>query len=312
MRAVLVHEPGGAPRLGDVTDPAPADGQVVVDMLYAGVNPIDVWIARGDLGPAIPFPHVPGCEGVGVVEGTPVALIAPGAGRTRPGTYAERVVVDAGEIVPLPAGADPAQAAGAKTAGLTAMEVLRTGGLTAGDTVLVLGASGGVGSFAVQLAKNAGARVLAHTAGPSKAEALAELGPDRVVVASTPGELAGAVGEDRPSLVLDGLAGGWTQGAAEAAAEEARIAVFGTSADRRLTLDARTLYGKRLRVQGGNRRKPATEVLREELAGLLSLMADGKVRVPVASLLPLGEAAGAHASILARTAVGKIILSVRA
>lgn len=311
MRAVLVQKPGGTPRIGDVPGPVPVDGQIAVDMLYAGVNPIDVWIARGDLGPAIPFPHIPGCEGIGTVEGRPVALIAPDVGRTRPGTYAERVVVNAGEVVPLPEGADPVQAAGAKTAGLTAMEVLRTAGLTPDDTVLILGASGGVGSFAMQLAKNAGARVLAHTGHPGKAAALTESGPDRVVIAAEPGALADAVGDDRPSLVLDGLAGDWTQGAAAAAAEGARIAVYGTSADRRLTLDARTLYGKRLRVQGGNRRKPATEVLRAELAELLSLIAAGRVRVPVPAVLPLSEAAAAHASILARTVSGKIILSVR-
>jgi NADPH2:quinone reductase len=280
-------------------------------MLYAGVNPIDVWIARGELGSAVPFPHVPGCEGVGTVDGVPVALVAPGIGRGRPGTYAERVVVGAGEFVPLPAGVDPLQAAGAKTAGLTALEVLQTGGLTSEDVVLVLGASGGVGSFAVQLAKDAGARVLAHTASAAKSEAVAELGADRVVTAAAPELLAAAVGDDRPTLVLDGLAGDWTQGAAAAAAEEARIAVFGTSADRRLTLDARTLYGKRLRVQGGNRPKPPADVLREDLAGLLSLMAEGRVRVPVTASLPLGAAAQAHASILARTALGKIVLSVR-
>ncbi|GLY79223.1 quinone oxidoreductase family protein [Actinoallomurus iriomotensis] len=311
MRAVTVREPGGEPRVHTLADPEPPAGQVVVDMLYAGVNPIDVWIARGELGDAVPFPHIPGCEGVGTVDGTRVALIAPGVGRSRPGTYAERVVVGAGEVVPLPARVDPVQAAGAKTAGLTAMEVLKTGGLTSDDVVLVLGASGGVGSFAVQLAKNAGARVLAHTTGTAKAEALGGLGADRVVTASAPDSLAAAVGDDRPSLVLDGLAGGWTQAAMEAAAEEGRIAVFGTSADRRLTLDARTLYGKRLRVQGGNRTKPATAVLREELAGLLSLIADARVRVPVGTPLPLGRTAEAHAAILARTALGKIILSVR-
>lgn len=175
MRAITVNEYGATPALTEVPDPEPGSDQVLIKVRAAGVNPIDRAIADGALKEMMPasFPLILGADLAGVVEavgeeatrftrGDEVfgLLMIPPLGST--GTYAEHVAV--GEDAPLarvPKGLDPVVAAALPGAGATALAIVESLEPLSGKTVLLVGAGGGVGSFATQLAANAGAHVIA-------------------------------------------------------------------------------------------------------------------------------------------------------
>jgi NADPH:quinone reductase-like Zn-dependent oxidoreductase len=173
MRAIAVNEYGAVPALMEVPDPQPGPGQVLIKVGAAGINPMDRMIADGEaIGPAR-FPLVLGVDLAGIVE-----AVGEGADRFAPGeelfgqlviapwgsagTYAERVAVS--EDAPLarvPQGLDPVVAAALPTAGSTALEIVESLEPLTGKTAVLVGAAGGVGSFATQLAANAGAYLVA-------------------------------------------------------------------------------------------------------------------------------------------------------
>ena len=165
MRAARLHEIGGTLQIDEIDDPVPADGEVVVDIDYASVNPLDIWITRGAPGVAAAnLPWIPGTEGSGHLDGRPVLLRGAGLGVMRHGLYRERAAVPRSAVHDLPEGIDLAQAAGMPVVGITAWHAVHTcAQVTPDDRVLVLGASGGVGSVAVQLAAAAGATVWGQT-----------------------------------------------------------------------------------------------------------------------------------------------------
>ena len=175
MRAITVTEYGAAPALTEVPDPHPGAGQVLIKVEAAGVNPMDRSMAAGAWKERMPgsFPFVLGADLAGVVE-----AIGEGAGRFQPGeevfgqllvaplgsagTYAEYVAVtEDAPLARLPKGLDAIAAAALPTAGVTALELVESLGQLRGKTMLMVGAAGGVGSFALQLAARAGARVIA-------------------------------------------------------------------------------------------------------------------------------------------------------
>ena len=144
----------------------------------------------------------------------------------------------------VPEGVDLAQPAGIGVAGVTAWETLHARAeLAADDRVLVLGASGGVGSIAVQLADGTGAVVWGQTTQADKMAAIEEGGADRVVVVADAGGLVDAVAELEPTVILDGLGGAYTAASVEALVPLGRLVVYGTSADQS-TLNLRVLYRK--------------------------------------------------------------------
>ena len=175
MRAITVNEYGAAPALTEVPDPHPGPGQVLIKVEAAGMNPMDRSMAAGAWKEQMPgsFPFVLGADLAGVVE-----AIGEGADRFKvgeevfgqlivaplgsAGTYAEHVAVT--ENAPLarrPEGLDPIVAAALPTAGVTALQIVESLGQLTGKTILMVGAAGGVGSFAMQLAAQAGAHVIA-------------------------------------------------------------------------------------------------------------------------------------------------------
>jgi NADPH:quinone reductase-like Zn-dependent oxidoreductase len=175
MRAIAVNEYGAVPALMEVPDPQPGPGQVLIKVGAAGINPMDRMIADGALqaiGPAR-FPLVLGVDLAGIVE-----AVGEGAGRFAPGeelfgvlliapwgsagTYAERVAVsEDAALARVPQGLDPVVAAALPTAGSTALEIVESIEPLTGKTAVLVGAAGGVGSFATQLAANAGAYLVA-------------------------------------------------------------------------------------------------------------------------------------------------------
>ena len=175
MRAITVSEYGAAPALTEVPDPHPGPGQVLIEVEAAGMNPMDRSMAAGAWKERMPgsFPFVLGADLAGVVE-----AIGEGAARFQAGdevfgqlliaplgsagTYAEYVAVtEDAPLARLPEGLDPIVAAALPTAGVTALQIVESLGQLPGKTVLMIGAAGGVGSFAMQLAAQAGAHVIA-------------------------------------------------------------------------------------------------------------------------------------------------------
>ncbi|MDI9830285.1 NADP-dependent oxidoreductase [Streptomyces sp. KAU_LT] len=199
MKAVRFHEYGdpGVLRHEDVEQPVPGPGQARVRVAATSFNPVDANIRAGFMRGPIPveLPHTPGIDVAGTVDalgegvdglavGDPVIGFLPMSGT---GAAAEYVLAPAEVLAPAPKSIPLADAAALPVVGLTAYQALFDhGGLTAGQRVLINGAGGAVGGYAVQLAKNAGAHVIA-TAGPRSAEAVASAGADEIVDHTTTG-----------------------------------------------------------------------------------------------------------------------------
>lgn len=202
VRALVVDPSApAAVRLAEVADPVPGPGQVLVDVSHASLNYGDLNDARSG---RVPVGAVLGSDATGVVvraaadgtgpaEGTRVVALTSGA-------FAERVAIDVGALAGIPDGLDPARAVALPVAGVAALRSLRAAGLGPGKRVLITGASGGVGRFAVQLAARAGAHVIASVGSPARGRGLAEAGADEV--------LTGLEGLDRPvDVVIDSVGG---------------------------------------------------------------------------------------------------------
>ncbi|MFF4897918.1 zinc-binding dehydrogenase [Streptomyces sp. NPDC001068] len=202
MRALVVDPSApAAVRLAGVPDPVPGPGQVLVDVSHVSLN-------RGDLNDArsgrVPVGAVLGSDAAGTV----VRAAADGSGPTvgtqvvalTSGAFAERVAIDVGALAEIPKGLEPAQAVALPVAGVAALRSLRAAGVGPGKRVLITGASGGVGRFAVQLAARAGAHVIASVGSAARGQGLAEAGADEVLI--------GLEGLERPvDVVIDSVGG---------------------------------------------------------------------------------------------------------
>lgn len=309
MRAVRVHEFGMPLRVDEVDDPTPGEGEVLLEVAFAAVNPLDVWVTRGSFGPTTPLPLVPGVEAVGTVDGRLVLARGGGLGVSRQGLYRERADVPAASVVELPDGLDPAQAAAMGVAGLTAWRASRDlAPVGPDDRVLVLGASGGVGSLVVQLAKAAGATVWGQTSNEAKAAFVAEDGADRTVVAPAGAALVEALGDDRPTVVFDALGGDYTAAAVVALAPKGRLVIYGTSSDPQSTINLRELYRKGATVLTYTGFLDTPEEATGALRHLFAELAAGRLRASIDAVLPLEDAAEAHRRILAKGVRGKLLL----
>jgi NADPH:quinone reductase-like Zn-dependent oxidoreductase len=303
MKAVVVTEPGDPEvlRLVERPDPRPAAGQAVVRMQAATVNPIDLAARTGWHPPIFEIqdpPYVPGWDLAGevVAVGAGVEALAPGdpvvalipwhAAGGRYGAYADLVLVEADWLVRRPDGLDPVAAATVPLNGLTAHQALGMLDVPAGGELLVTGASGGVGGFAVQLAHAAGLRVTA-VAGAGDEAWVRGLGADVVL---SPDDL-GAAGSF--AHVLDAV----PVGEAVRAAVAPGGAIVETGGSPALPV------GSDL-----TQRMVLVAVDRGALAELLDGLAAGTLRTRVAETLPLAEAAEAHRRSGMRGRRGKTVL----
>ena len=312
MRAVRVHEFGGELRLDDVPDPEPGPAEVLFDVRYAGVNPLDVWMTQGTVAEGSqPLPFVPGGEGSGEINGRPALVHGYGLGVRRDGLYRERAVVPEEAVTYLPDGVALEAAAGMCVAGATAWRLVHeVTKMDANDRVVVLGASGGVGSLLIQVAKGTGAQVWGQTSSADKREFVEGLGADRAIVADAE-SLVESVADLSPTVVMDPLGDGYTTAGIAALEPFGRLALFGTSAGTEASVDLRALYRKGIAlltysgtVQPPGRSKEAREKVLGELAA-------GRLRVTIDSIMPLERAGDAHRRILEKQVRGKILLSVR-
>lgn len=326
MRAVVIREPGGPEvlELRDVADPEVPQDHVRVAVRCAGVNRADL-LQRAGHYPAPPGapPDIPGLEYAGVVEalGRGATRFAVGDrvyGLVGGGAYAEKIVAHEREVAPVPAGLDDAQAAAAPEAFVTAYDalVLRAR-LAPGERVLVHAAGSGVGTAAIQVARALGCAVIGTSRTRDKLDRAASLGLDAGVVPEggrfADGVLRASAGEG-VDVVLDLVGGAYVAEDLRACAPRARIVVVGLTAGARAELDLRELLRRRIEIIGTVlRSRPLEEKI--EAAGLLARplgawLSSGVIRPVIERVLPLSEAAAAHALVASNAPFGKVLLRV--
>jgi len=301
---------GSALTVADAALPEPGEGEVLVTLDRASVNPLDVYAIDGSVGDPERLPRTIGVEGTGLLEGRRVVVHGSGLGLVRDGTFAAAAVVPAEAAVEIPDGVPPEAAAGLAVAGVTAWRVTRElARVDPLDRVLVLGAAGGVGCLVTQLARSAGAVVWAQTGSAGKRDFLTRLGVDEVVVSDAAG-LAGAVEALAPTVVFDPLGGAFTAAAASALQPHGRIVLYGASAGEQATIAVRPFYRNGLRMLGYGGIRESAARLAEGVASVAAEVAAGHLTIPVAEVLPLERVADAVEAVRARKVVGKVVLDV--
>jgi NADPH2:quinone reductase len=312
VKAIKIEEFGGPEvlRLVDVPEPEAGDGEVVVEVVRAGVNFADTHAIRDDYLARQQLPLIPGGEVAGrTADGRRVAALL------RNGGYAERVAVPEAAVVPIPDGVSDEQAAGLLLQGLTARSILRISArVEPGEAVVVGAAAGGTGSLAVQLAKRLGAgRVIALASSEPKRELAMRLGAD-AAVDSREEDLTAAIlaanGGDPVDVVLE-MAGGPTFDACLAAlAPFGRLVTFGIASRQPNSVRNADLMRTSRAVVGfwlvHLFRRP--DELRAGIAELLGAVAAGELEVVIGGTYPLADARRALEDIAARHTEGKLLL----
>ncbi len=318
MKAILVREFGGPEvlKLEEVPTPKPGAGQVLVRIRAAGVNPYDTYMRSGTYAQKPPLPYTPGSDGAGVIEaaGAGVKKVKPGdrvyTAKTVTGAYAEYALALEEQVHLLPPKVDFGQGAGVWVPYGTAYHALiHSAKARASETVLVHGASGGVGSAAVQMARAMGLTVFG-TAGTQKGLDLAKReGAHRVFDHSKTGyqeEILKATDGRGVDLILEMLANVNLAHDLKLLAMRGRVIVIGNRGE--VTINARELMARRGSIRAFTLWgiTPAEEA--DIHAGLIAGLENGTLRPVVGKELPLAEAARAHKEILEPGAAGKIVL----
>jgi NADPH:quinone reductase len=313
MRAVLLSEYGPPDVLvpADVPDPVPREGQVLIDVAFANITFVETQFRATGFGPFNrELPVIPG-NGVGgtvtaAARGADPAWIGRRVVSSTGGTggYAERVAVRADVLYAVPDGLALDAAVALLADGRTAAMLVAAAGVQAGERVLVEAAAGGVGTLLVQLARAAGAQVVAAAGGERKLAVARELGAAVAVDYREPGwtERAGRV-----DVVFDGVGGGIGRAAFELLGRGGRMVSFGLASGEwaTITADAADERGVTL-VRAG----ATPEQMRAFTETVLAQAAVGQVRPVIGQRFPLGRAAEAHAAIEGRVTIGKTLLEV--
>ena len=318
MRAARVTrlDGPGAIEVGDVPEPS-GDGRVVVDVVAAGVTFPDTLLTRGQYQIKPPPPFVLGCEVAGVVRAAPEGSGFTAGDRVAAfpgfGGFAEAVATDPDMVFPLPAGVPFEVGAALPMNYLTVhFGLLRRGGLRAGETVLVHGAAGGVGTAAIQLAKAFGATVVAVVSTEDKAAVARAAGADDAVLADGfLGAVKDRTGGRGVDLVVDPVGGDRFTDSLRALAPEGRLLVVGFTAGEIPTVKVNRLLLNNISVAGvgwGAFWQHRPGYLREQWADLLPLLESGRLDPPLGRTFPLERAAAAVAELDERRATGKIII----
>lgn len=339
MRAVHITAHGGPEVLEvvDLPDPVPGPGEVLVRVLGVSVNHLDLWVRRGMPGFPVPFPRIPGCDGTGEVAGLGEGvqglavgtrvLLEPGFTGTREedpdrdhlapdyqirgehcdGFDAELVVLPARFCLPLPEGLDPVTTAAAPLTFLTAWGMLHgRARIEPGETVLVLGAGSGVGSAAIQLAREAGCRVIT-TARSEEGRALGlDLGAEAALDhadAGWPKEVKRLTNGRGVDVVAEHVGPATWQGSLRALAHCGRLVTCGGTTGPEVSLLLPHLFIKQQSILG------STMGPRSALPILLERLVAGTYRAPVDRVLPLADVREAHRLLEGRQVRGKVVLT---
>ena len=325
MRAVVCTGAGGREVLGldELPDPVPGHGEILLRVRATAVNRADIMQREGKYPPPPGASDVLGLECAGHVlaigagvdgwsVGDPACALLAGGG------YAEQVVVPAGQVVPVPAGIELVQAGGlVEVAATVWSNVFMLAGLQRGETLLVHGGAGGIGTMAIQLAVALGARVAVTAGSPARLERCAALGAEVLVdyrEQDFVAEVLAATNGHGADVVLDSLGASYLARNLEALATSGRLVIIGLQGGAKTEIDLSTLLVKRCAVLATTLRARPPAEKAAIMAGVVEhvwpLVADGMVQPVVHTSLPLEQVAEAHRIVEDGEAVGKVVLTV--
>jgi putative PIG3 family NAD(P)H quinone oxidoreductase len=309
------------PRIGDLPDPVPGPGEVLVAVEAAGLNHADLLQLRGQYPPPPGESDVPGLECAGrVLKAEGSSIWQPGArvmALLGGGGHATRVAVPSGQLLPLPDNLSFVEGAAIPEAALTAWtNLVAEGRLERGESVLVSGATGGMGSFAVQLARELGARVIAAGRDRDRLEQLRTYGVEEVCLAGP--HLAQQVQEATNGrgvdLVVDFVGGAELPGHLAGLRERGRLVLVGLLAGRKAEVDLGLVLKRRLRIAGSvlrpRSRAEKALLVSDFNAFALPRLKDGRLRPIVDRVIPFERAAEAYRALERGGVLGKIVLSM--
>jgi len=324
MTAIGIKSPGGpevlAPEQRDV--PAPGPGEILVKVAAAGVNRPDVMQRQGLYPPPPGAPDIPGLEIAGEVvalganverwkTGDRVMALVIGGG------YAEYALAHEGHALPVSSLPMIEAAAIPETFFTVWHNVFERGHLKAGETLLVHGGSSGIGTTAIQLAKNFGARVIVTAGSEEKCAACRDLGADTAINYKTEDFVAAtkaATGDKGADVILDMVGGDYIARNYEAAAVEGRIVQIAFQSSPKATVDFRRIMLKRLHHTGSTLRSRSvadkSAIARAVEDNALPLLISGKIKPLIFKTFPLNDAAAAHALMETSAHIGKIVLTL--
>lgn len=340
MKAIqlIAYGTPGKFELRDLPEPQPRPGEVVVAVKACGLNHLDLWLEAGGLPVQIPLPRTPGSEVAGVVcavgdaagEWKPGDAVAVQSnlfcgecefcqrgddslclrgellGIGRDGGFAEQVVVPARVLVRLPAGVDFATSAALTLAGSTAMHMLtHRAQVRAGDWVLAIGGASGVGSAAIQIAKQLGARVISTGSTEAKRTLAKNLGADFVVdstAADWPAEVRKLTNKRGVDVVVEHVGGDVLPKCFECLARGGTIVTCGATAGRDVALNLWPIFVKEQRLIGSYGRN------RADFRATLEWAAAGKLKPVIDAIFPLEQTPAAFAKLRARSVLGKVLI----
>ncbi|MDN5563891.1 putative PIG3 family NAD(P)H quinone oxidoreductase [Luteococcus japonicus] len=321
MRAITVTEPGGPQQLqwSEVPTPSPAEGEVLVKTIAVGVNRADLLQRQGHYPPPRGISDVMGLEATGTVAelgkgvtgmsvGDEVVCLLAG------GAYAEYFVVPTGQCIAVPQGVDVVTAAGLVEVAATVVSNMDGVGLEAGETLLVHGGAGGIGTFAIQYAKALGCRVLTTAGSKAKLEHCRAMGADVAIdyhddwVAAVK-EATDGQGAD---VILDVMGAKYLELNVDALATAGRLVIIGMQGGVKGTLNIGKLLSKRALVTATSLRfRPVEEkvAICQRVAEVVwPMIADGRIKPAPETRIPLKEARRAHEQLAGGENIGKIIL----
>ncbi|GAB3095719.1 NAD(P)H-quinone oxidoreductase [Aestuariicella hydrocarbonica] len=327
MRYIAMREAGQADvlQVDTIESPTPGAGEVLIEVAYAGVNRPDVFQRLGAYPPPPGASPILGLEVSGtVVEvGRDVSAFAIGdsvCALTNGGAYAERVVVDAGQCLPVPKGLSMAEAAALPETCFTVWSnVFDRGGLKAGETFLVHGGASGIGTTAIQMAKGLGATVIATASSTEKCQACLKLGADLAINYHTDDYVAvirDFTEQRGVDVVLDMVGGDYIDRNIQVAAMDGRVVSIAFLRGPKAEVNFMPVMLKRLTLTGSTLR-PQSPAAKARIADDLrqhvwSLIEAGKLKPQVAKVFSLYEAAAAHQMMESNSLIGKVVLDMKA
>jgi putative PIG3 family NAD(P)H quinone oxidoreductase len=325
MRTVVFDEPGDPEvlRVAEVPDPVPGPGEVLLRVHSAGINRADLLQRRGLYPPPPGASPILGLEAAGEVEavGPGVTTWGPGdrvCALLAGGGYAEKVAVPAVQVMPIPTGMDLVSAGAVPEVFITAHDNLFTRGrLRGGETVLIHGGAGGVGTAAIQLAHRAAARVLVTAGSMERLLRCRELGADAGInhrkedFVTRTREITAGRGAD---VILDVMGAAYLEPNLRALASDGRLVIIGMQGGIRAEIDLNTLLSKRLTAYGTMLRNRPVEqkaqIVQRVVSDVLPGLADCSLRPVIDRVLPLDRVVEAHRAMEEDSPFGKIVLQV--
>jgi len=305
MRVWRFHETGDIRKLvlEEADTPKPGPGETLVRLKCAALNPADRYLVQGQYPRAGAPPFTPGRDGAGTViraaeksrfkAGDRVCVLGGLTGVSLPGTLAEECAVPDEWLAPVPAGWTFEQAAAAPLVHLTAWRALKVcGGLEPGETVLVTGASGGVGTASIFLAKALGAHVIALSRNPEKRKALEALGADVVLDGAAPDleqQVKKAGGDRSVTLAVETLGGPFVEKCVRISGAHGRIMIVGLLADLKSEVSVALLIHKNLRLQGLSVSAFTADEAREAWGSVLDCYGHCSKRPIISRIFPMEE-----------------------